>query len=66
MAIKRFLSLIEIFLDSQLNVRNVCKELDFSSKQNFAVLLFKVSAWLFNHAVCKIGLKSKWEIRMVE
>jgi hypothetical protein len=27
------------------------------AKKYFAVFLFKVSAWLFNHAVCKIGLK---------
>jgi hypothetical protein len=33
------------------------------NKQNefeyFAVLSFKVSEWLFNHAVCKIGLIKK-------
>ncbi len=29
----------------------------FFMKQYFAELLFKVSAWLSNHAVCKIGLK---------
>jgi hypothetical protein len=29
----------------------------FHQNNNFAVLLFKASAWLFNHAVCKIGLK---------
>ncbi len=31
--------------------------MDFSPKQYFAVFLLKVSAWLFNHAVCKIGLR---------
>jgi hypothetical protein len=31
------------------------QKIDFSPK-NFVVLLFKVSAWLSNHAVCKIGL----------
>jgi hypothetical protein len=38
-------------------LRKECKQLDFSPKQYFSVLFFKVSAWLFNHAVCKIGLK---------
>jgi hypothetical protein len=28
----------------------------FFTKIIFAVLLFEVSAWLSNHAVCKIGL----------
>jgi hypothetical protein len=32
------------------------QKIDFSPKQYFAVLFFKVSEWLFNHAVCKIGL----------
>ncbi len=50
------MSLTEIFLDSLQLFRKVCKKLDFSPKQYFAVFLFKVSAWLFNHAVCKIGL----------
>ncbi len=27
----------------------------FFTKIIFAVLLFKVTAWLFNHAVCKKG-----------
>jgi hypothetical protein len=31
--------------------------MDFSPKQLFAVLFFKSSAWLSNHAVHKIGLK---------
>jgi hypothetical protein len=26
----------------------------------FAELHFQVSVWLFNHAVCKIGLMSSW------
>jgi hypothetical protein len=50
-----FLNLTWIFLDSQQNFRKVCKNLDF------AELLFKVSAWLSNHAVCKIGLTNKFE-----
>jgi hypothetical protein len=29
----------------------------FFTKIYLAVFLFKVSAWLFNHEVCKIGLK---------
>jgi hypothetical protein len=29
--------------------RKVCKKLDFSSKEYFAVLLLQVSAWLSNH-----------------
>ncbi len=29
--------------------RKVCKKLDFSPKEYFAVLLLKVSAWLSNH-----------------
>jgi hypothetical protein len=32
----------------------VCKKTDFSP--NFAVLFFKVSAWLSNHAVCTTGI----------
>ncbi len=35
----------------------MCKKLDFSPKQYFAVLLFKVSAWLSNHVAFEIGLK---------
>jgi hypothetical protein len=34
------------------------QKLDFSSKYYFAVFLFKVSAWLSHHAVCKIGLSA--------
>jgi hypothetical protein len=57
--IKRFLILTKIFLDSQQNVRKLCKKLGFLPKQYFAVLLFKVRGWLFNHAVCKIGLRRR-------
>jgi hypothetical protein len=32
------------------------QKLDFSPKKYIVVFLFKVSAWLFNHAVYKIGL----------
>jgi hypothetical protein len=35
--------------------RKLCKKLDFSPKYYFVVILFKVSAWLSNHA-CKVGL----------
>ncbi len=59
----------KIFLYSQQNFRKVCKNLDFSWKQYFAELLFKVSAWLSNHAMCKIGLKvldHETEIKYVE
>jgi hypothetical protein len=31
----------------------------FLTKIIFAALLFNVSAWLYNHAVCKIGLTQK-------
>jgi hypothetical protein len=33
------------------------QETGFFTKIIFAVFLFQVSAWLFNHAVCKIGLR---------
>jgi hypothetical protein len=46
-----------IFLDSTQKVRKVCNNPDFSQKQYFAGYVFKVSAWLSNHTVCKIGLK---------
>jgi hypothetical protein len=55
-----FLNLTVILLDSQQNVRKLCIQLDFSTKYYFAVLLFKVIAWLSNHAVCKIGLTSHY------
>ncbi len=55
-----FLNLTVILLDSQQNVRKLCVKLDFSTKYYFAVLFFKVSAWLSNHAVCKIGLASHY------
>ncbi len=56
--IKKFLSLTLIFLNSQQTFRKLCKKLNFSPKSYFAVFLFKVSAWLFNSAMCKIGLKN--------
>jgi len=46
-----------IFLDFTQIVRKVCNNPDFSQKQYFAGYVFKVSAWLSNHTVCKIGLK---------
>jgi hypothetical protein len=46
------LDLTLIVLYSRPNFRKVGK------KQDFSVLLFKVSAWLSNHALCKIGLKN--------
>jgi hypothetical protein len=46
-----------IFLDSTQKVRKVCNNSDFSQKQYFSGYVFKVSAWLSNHTVCKIGLK---------
>jgi hypothetical protein len=45
-----------IFLDSTQKVRKVCNNSDFSQKQYFSGYVFKVSAWLSNHTVCKIGL----------
>jgi hypothetical protein len=48
-----------IFLDSTQKVRKVCNNSDFSQKQYFSGYVFKVSAWLSNHTVCKIGLKAK-------
>jgi hypothetical protein len=51
------LSLTSIVLDSQQNFRKDMQKLDFSPKFYFEVLLFKFSAWLFNYAVCKIGLR---------
>jgi hypothetical protein len=36
--------------------RKVCKKLDFLPKQYFEELLFKISALLSNHELCKIGL----------
>jgi len=33
------------------------QKLDFSPKLYFAVLFFEVSAWLSNHAVCRLGLR---------
>ncbi len=33
----------------------------FFLKIKFVELLFKVSAWLSNHVVCKIGLKAQPE-----
>jgi hypothetical protein len=45
-----------IFLDSTQKVRKVCNNSDFSQKQYFSGYVFKVSAWLYNHTVCKIGL----------
>ncbi len=57
--IKMFLKLIWIALDLGENFRKVCKKLDLSSKKYFTILFFKVSAWLSNQAVCKIGLRSQ-------
>jgi hypothetical protein len=34
----------------------------FFLKIKFVELLFKVSAWLSNHVVCKIGLKAQPEL----
>ena len=48
-----------IFLDSTQKVRKVCNNSDFSQKQYFSGYVFKVSAWLSNHTVCKIGLRGK-------
>jgi len=52
-----------IFLDSTQKVRKVCNNSDFSQKQYFSGYVFKVSAWLSNHTVCKIGLRRarSWE-----
>jgi hypothetical protein len=50
------------FLYSQ-NVRKVTKKQNFSPKQYF-VVLFEVSAWLFNNAVRKIGLIPRMGVLM--
>jgi hypothetical protein len=44
------------FLDLGQKVRKICKKLDFLPKHYFAVKFVKVSAWLSNQAVRKIGL----------
>jgi hypothetical protein len=44
------------FLDSQQNLYEGMQKIGFSPKEYFAVLLFKVNAWLSNQAVRKIGL----------
>ncbi len=53
------MNLALFFLDSGHKVRKVCKELDFSQKLYFVVYLFKVSAWISSHTVCKIGFNSR-------
>jgi hypothetical protein len=55
--------LTSIFLDSQQNVGKYANKLDFSPKQYFAVLLFKVSAWLFikvDRKTAGIKIKAVW------
>ncbi len=46
------------FLDSQHIFRKLCQKLDFN-KIIFCSIIFKVSAWLSHHTVCKIGLKKQ-------
>jgi hypothetical protein len=48
---KMFLNLTYIFLDPQRIFRKLLKKIGFFTKIIFC------SAWLSNHAVCKIGLK---------
>ena len=52
------MNLNSIFLNWRENVRKVCKNLDLSPIQYFAVYIYKVSAWQPNHEVCKIGLNA--------
>ncbi len=54
--IKMFLNLTKIFLESQQKFTKDGKTGFFIKIIYFAVFLFKVSAWLFNYAVCKIWL----------
>jgi hypothetical protein len=50
---------VKIYFLKYHSRKKVLKKLDFSPKHYFAVLLFKVSAWLSNQAACEIGLKIK-------
>ncbi len=56
MKVKNFWAWLRFSLIPEKCFRKVCKKLDFSPKYYFVVILFKVSAWLSNHAVCKVGL----------
>jgi hypothetical protein len=47
------------FLYFSTNFRKVCKNLDFPRNNILQFFLFKVSARLSFHVVCKIGLKEK-------
>ncbi len=52
-----FLSFTSIFLDSQQNFRKV----QYAKNWIFHKKLYFAYEWLFNHAVCKIGLKDRFD-----
>ncbi len=57
------LSISSIFIDSN-KILGKCAKYGIFHQNGFAVLLFKVCAWLFNHAAGKIGLRLLYQARV--